>query len=487
MDIVDRIFRTLSRWGSFPAFVELKPGSAPLYTSAHQFLDRCDTLESRFRTLGVAEGVAVALFLGNSVDFIAVFVTLLRMRALVSAIKLEFRRTELDEIFSNFDPDVVVCEESHRPVVAAYEAGRTVVVRGTDGRLRQEVAGRLHERPEVPDGVVSINYTYRGYGYPIGAMIRPGAYEAGADFILSCLQARPGDRSLVILPMPHIFTLVGSLFVPIFGRMTAVIAQTLHPRHLISYLNEMEINFVTSVPEIYHLLRGFLTEETRPAALRSLVSGGSRLDAEMHTAVVDAFGCEVLHGYGLTEYAIVSAPPTGTSRPGTVGVPAPGLQCRVEADGELSVSSPHIAAGYYRRPRESGDAIADGWFATGDIVEQSDGYLRFVHEKKGTCKVNGNMVDLVEVERAAATFPGVAGVEVAAEGGSLRAEVAFSAEKGPADNQERAKNLRRHLFGIISSHKVPKTIVSTNQENQNDAERQCERRGSPHNVQRLAN
>lgn len=458
MDIVDRIFGSLNRWSSAPAFVELAPGKGTVRLSAREFIERCDTLDRYFRAAGIGRRTTVALFLENSIDFVAVFVTLMRMRALISAVKLEFRTFELDEIFRNFDPDFVVADESHRPVISSYLSDRTFLLRRPDGTFDPKVRGRDPAPAAVPDSVASVNYTYRGLGYPLGAMIPYDAYQAGADFILGCLDAPPRSRSLVILPMPHIYTLVGSIFVPIVGGMTSVIVRTLHPRHLLHYIRDERINYMTSVPEIYLLLSRFLVDENRPADLRSLVSGGSRLTAEQFEAVTAAFGCEVLHGYGLTEYSIVTAPATRTSRPGTIGAPAPEISCRFAPDGELLIRSDCLTAGYYLREEETNGALVDGWFATGDFVREDAGHLVFVREKKRTCKVNGNMVDLAEVEKAALTFTGVRSVRAYSMNGSVGAEVQFDA---PPTDGERAKSLRNHLFGIISSHKVPKTIVYT--------------------------
>ncbi|HUX14427.1 MAG TPA: class I adenylate-forming enzyme family protein [Spirochaetia bacterium] len=458
MDIVERISQSLSHWGSHSAFVELTPGASPIRMSASEFEIRCHTIEELFREAGIRDRSTVAMFIENSIDFVAVFIALLRIHALLSAVKLDFRRMELDEVFKNFDPDFVISEESHLPVIAAYLSDRTTLVHRSGGRFEIRPGRVQTGRPDVPDDVASINYTYRGYGYPLGSMTPYAGYQITAQFVLGCLRATPGNRSLVILPMPHIYTLAASIFVPIFGQMTSVIARTIHPRHLLRYIAEEQINYITSVPEIYTMLSGFIDEKHELGSLRALVSGGSRLTVEQNAFVSECFRCEVLHGYGLTEYPIVSAPARETSRPGTMGPPAGEVEWRIAADGELVFRSNYLAAGYYRRPEESREAFSDGWFATGDLIEESEGHLVFVREKKATCKVNGNMVDFAEVERAIMTFPGVVMSRAYLESRALVAEVLF--DDGEVD-QGRIRILREYLFGIMSPHKVPKTILST--------------------------
>ena len=55
--------------------------------------------------------------------------------------------------------------------------------------------------------------------------------------------------------------------------------------------------------------------------------------------------------------------------------------------------------GYYKNPKLTKEAFDGDWFRTGDIGRIEDGHLIFEKEKKKSRKVNGNMVDLKELER----------------------------------------------------------------------------------------
>jgi long-chain acyl-CoA synthetase len=115
------------------------------------------------------------------------------------------------------------------------------------------------EPADIDGNIASINYTYRGYGYPLGAMVPHAQYLMGAEVLVKGLKPVPGENLLVILPFYYIFPLIGCLFVPLLYKMTSVLSQTVNPLKLFEYIREYKINMITAIPEIYEL---FLIAET---------------------------------------------------------------------------------------------------------------------------------------------------------------------------------------------------------------------------------
>lgn len=113
------------------------------------------------------------------------------------------------------------------------------------------------------------------------------------------------------------------------------------------------------------------------------ISGGAPL-GERLTHFFDGIGVNIFEGYGLTETcAAITVNTPGRMRIGTVGQPLPGCAVRIATDGEVEVSGPVVASGYWHNERASGESFADGWFRTGDLGSlDEDGYLRITGRKK---------------------------------------------------------------------------------------------------------
>jgi long-chain acyl-CoA synthetase len=113
------------------------------------------------------------------------------------------------------------------------------------------------------------------------------------------------------------------------------------------------------------------------------VCGGAPLQPEL-VEFFAAHGVKMVNCYGMTEANAVAAAWDRPARGDTCGVPFPGVDLRLEPDGEVLVKSDGICRGYYRDPDATAELFsADGYVRTGDIGELTeDGELRLVGRKK---------------------------------------------------------------------------------------------------------
>ena len=124
--------------------------------------------------------------------------------------------------------------------------------------------------------------------------------------------------------------------------------------------------------------------------LRFFISGSAPLAREI-AEFFHATGILILEGYGLTESSAANFVNRPTQyRFGTVGLPLPGTEVRVAADGEILLRSRGVMRGYHGLAVETGEALDGGWLCTGDVgAVDEEGFLKITDRKKDLIKTSG--------------------------------------------------------------------------------------------------
>jgi len=171
------------------------------------------------------------------------------------------------------------------------------------------------------------------------------------------------------------------------------------------------------------LIDAIAEDPEQASALRSLrlmVSGSAPLAPAIFDQIETYTGKTVLERYGMSETVmLISNPYDGDRRPGTVGLPLPGVEVRIMAAdreaiaqevGEIQVRGPNVFPGYWNRDEATQDAFeVGGWFRTGDLGWRSaDDYITIVGRAKELIITGGYNVYPREVEEVLEAHPGVA-------------------------------------------------------------------------------
>jgi long-chain acyl-CoA synthetase len=116
--------------------------------------------------------------------------------------------------------------------------------------------------------------------------------------------------------------------------------------------------------------------------IRVAASGAAPLGKDL-AEFYAAIGMPLIEGYGLTEGGVASLNPLDRPKSGSIGKLLPGVEARIEDDGELMLRSSCLFSGYFNDPAATASVLRDGWLATGDIAEQdSEGYFYITGRKK---------------------------------------------------------------------------------------------------------
>src|SRR5581483_9585972 len=181
------------------------------------------------------------------------------------------------------------------------------------------------------------------------------------------------------------------------------------------------------------------------------------------------FGHTILERYGMSEtFMNISNPYTGERRPGSVGLPLPGVSVRLlnndgepAADGEtgeLFLKGSNIFAGYWRRPEATQAALADGYFRTGDLAVRSpDGYFTLSGRRSDLIISGGFNIYPREIEEFLQEQDEVAEAAVVGAADRVKGEVpvAYVVLK----SQVEPTALERRCRDKLASFKVPREFV----------------------------
>jgi malonyl-CoA/methylmalonyl-CoA synthetase len=159
--------------------------------------------------------------------------------------------------------------------------------------------------------------------------------------------------------------------------------------------------------------------ETAIKTLRLAISGSSACPLPIMHAWSELTGGEMLlERYGMTETGMLLGNPLhGVRKPGTVGLPFPGIEARIDpATGELGVRGDQLFAGYWQKPEATRASFDNqGYFLTGDTAEQEDlaaaggGYCRLLGRTSvDIIKHGGYKISALEIESVLLGHPKIA-------------------------------------------------------------------------------
>jgi long-chain acyl-CoA synthetase len=117
--------------------------------------------------------------------------------------------------------------------------------------------------------------------------------------------------------------------------------------------------------------------------IRVAISGAAPISPEV-LQFFQAIGINLLEGYGQTEgTGVTTLTRIGRIKFGTVGQALPGVDLRIDEDGEILMRSPGVFKGYFRNLEGTDEALSEGWLHTGDVGEiDDDGFLKITDRKK---------------------------------------------------------------------------------------------------------
>ena len=330
------------------------------------------------------------------------------------------------------------------------------------------------------DDVAFLQYTGGTTGVSKGATLThrniiANMLQSEAWYQPALKKLKPGEypTTITALPLYHIFALtVCAMMSMRIGGHCVLIP---NPRDIPGFVKELAKHRFHVFPAVNTLFNALLNnDEFRRLDFSRLIlsaGGGMAVQEAVAKRWLEATGCPIAEGYGLSETSpVATANRSDTEKfTGTIGLPVSsteiailddeGKHLPVGATGEIAIRGPQVMAGYWNRPDETAKVMMpDGFFRTGDIgIMDSEGFTKIVDRKKDMILVSGFNVYPNEVEDVIAKHPGVLEVAAVAQPDERSGEVVavFVVRK---DNTLTAEQVVDFARQDLTGYKVPKAV-----------------------------
>jgi malonyl-CoA/methylmalonyl-CoA synthetase len=398
----------MKRWAADPGAEVIATPAGRIVTAA-ELEQLTAAAAGRYAAAGLAPGDRVIVSAGASLDLVVAYIAAVRYGLTVVPANTAYTAVELANLAADAHPRLAVLDDVDRAT------GLLATTPDLAGLPQPQEVPLDRVKPADPALIV---YTSGTTGRPKGAVLSQANLLASAHAVRLAWRWTPEDRLALSLPLFHIHGLGVGLHGTLVTGASLVLVPRFEPAAIASAIDGGATMFF-GVPTMYHRLAAspHLDELRR---LRLAVSGSAPLPAELHDTVRARTGQQILERYGMTEtIMLVSNPYDGPRKPGTVGLPLPGVSVRLmpRAGGvtEIEVAGPNVFSSYLDRPDATAEAFTpDGWFRTGDLgVLDDDGYLRISGRAKELIITGGYNVYPREVEEVLRSHPAVTDAAVA--------------------------------------------------------------------------
>jgi long-chain acyl-CoA synthetase len=440
---------------------------------------------------GTKKGDLVALFLPNSIEFVASYFAVLRVGAVAVPINRLASDREIGHILADSGAAAVITSPDSSDRISAVttaEVRQTVRVHGVSiGRGHSPSSSvpssgdqaTVHGQENLagatkPDDPAVVLYTSGTTGAPKGVVLSHLSITWIAEAVAtSTLRATDRDVFLCALPLTHIFGLVAVMSAALFSGSTLVLQERFDPDESLDLMRTYGVTVFEGVPAMCTLILQAAAKPGHSPApvLRVAMLGGQSAPLTLVRDFRRVFGCPVVECYGATETgsAICATPLDGALEDyaGTVGRPLTGVEVQIRDDtggiaapgeiGEIAVRSVGNMSGY--RGDAASGTMRDGWVLTGDMGSlRDDGVLSIAGRKKELIIRGGYNVYPRELEELLYQHPSI--LEAAVIGipdDVLGEEIAAVVVLKPGSDTTE-EEIQNYLKNLVALYKYPRVV-----------------------------
>lgn len=435
-----------------------------------------NALAHHFKTLGLQKEDKVALMLPNCPEFVVTYFAAQKIGAVAVTLNVLSTPYELRFLLANSDAKVLVTQPNLTKRFEEIKADLTLcrhLLTTVDIQQITAAGPFTVEIPDIaPDDPAAMIYTSGLTGKPLGAMLtHHNLLTQSALLKLTC----NGDerfRGLAVIPHFHSFGAVGNMLAPIWLGASVVLMERFTLDSIFKAIEKEKVTYIAAVPRLFMgMIFHDKADQYDVSSLKFCVTGGSAMPPEFIPLFKEKFGVPLVEGYGLTEASPVCSLSRleMTVKPGSIGIPIPGVQARIVDNagrelpsgdiGELLIKGDNVMKGYYKDAEKTAQVIKDGWLHTGDLARiDADGYIFLTGRMKRMVITSGFNVYPVEVESVLEMHPSVQASRIVSKPDLMRGEIVKALIVVKAGMKPDEKAIMKHCRTYLSSYKIPREI-----------------------------
>lgn len=384
--------------------------------------------------LGITTGGRVGHLGRNRIGYPVLLYGASKQRATMVGLNWRLTAGELAPLLADSVPGVIVVDDEFRATAEAAVAASRIATTLLSGDDVESWAVDDDADPAgvaEPDDVALIFYTSGTTGIPKGAMLTAGAI---ANHLArpTPWTMTPSSTVLVASPMFHTAG-TGWLYLPGYCGSHCVVLRDPAPAQILERLSRHGATQSLLVPTVIRMILDVADPSAFDlSALQTMAYGASPIPPALLARAIDAFGCEFVQAYGMTETGgpicylwPADHDPSVPQRLRSAGRALDGVEvritdpdsgepCPVGEFGEVWTRSDQQMIGYLNRPEATAATITpDGWLRTGDGgYADADGYVYLTDRLSDVIVTGAENVYPLEVENVLAAHPDVAEVSV---------------------------------------------------------------------------
>jgi long-chain acyl-CoA synthetase len=336
-----------------------------------------------------------------------------------------------------------------------------------------------------PEDVLLLQYTGGTTGPPKGAILTHRNLIQIMQIIAHWFEpgANPGkDIYMSGFPFFHLAGLQFCLQSVFMASAQILVPDPRDTNYMTGKMKEYEgkIALLYNVPTLYMLLlKNRKFKKLDLSSVIGCISGAAPFPTKSINEFEAVMGRgKIMEAYGMTEASpgVTFNPYLGEKKIGTVGVPLPNTEVKLVdvtdrnkevplgTPGEIAIRGPQIFKGYWNKPKETENALVDGWFYSGDVgVMDEDGYIKIVDRTKDMIIVSGFKVFSVEVDDKMNKHPAIelcatVGIPDSDRPGSEIVKLYVLLKEGYQASEEVKADILKYAQENLAKYKVPKII-----------------------------